>query len=67
MKSGRSFSGKPSPIPVCSIIILIALALFAGCSESTSPDTSGGNGDTPPTDWPVIPQPSAPYEDTEST
>jgi hypothetical protein len=72
MKTGRPFPGKSSSIPVSLIIIMIALlvlfaVLFAGCSDSTAPGTSDDNGDTPIPDWPVIPQPSAPYEDTEPT
>lgn len=72
MKPGRSYSDKPSFLPALSIIIMTVLlvvfaGLITGCSESTSPDTSGDNGDTPVSDWPVIPQPSAPYADTEST
>ncbi len=72
MRTNRSFGEEQSSIPIYSICILLAAifvfgVMFVGCSESTSPDTSGDNGDTPPYDWPIIPQPSAPYEDTEST
>lgn len=72
MKLSHSFGKKVSATPLYSIIILLVVifvlgGLHTGCSESTSPDTSGDNGDTPPADWPTIPQPSAPYEDTEST
>ena len=71
MKTGRPSNARMSSIPVLSILSLIVLFLLVcltvGCSDSTSPDTSGDNGDTPIPDWPVIPQPSAPYEDTKST
>lgn len=73
MKTGRPFLYKRSSLPTSSIIALLALFSFllaclaVGCSDSTAPGTSDDNGDQPIPDWPVIPQPSAPYEDTEPT
>ncbi len=71
MSTGRPLGEKSSLPPLHFVTFLIALVLLAcltlGCSESTAPGSSDDNGDTPIPDWPVIPQPSAPYEDTEST
>lgn len=72
MKTVRQLSVSSSTrtiFPIITLILLVILfsVFFIGCSDSTSPDTSGGNGDPEPVDWPVIPQPSAPYEDTAPT
>ena len=68
MKADVRFLGNHPYISVFCIVIMMAVAvILTGCSDSTSPDDSGGNGGVEPADWPVIPQPSAPYEDTAPT